>query len=71
MHGWYNTTIMIKAQIVSNPKILGGKPVIAGTRISAGMSEKDILTDYPHLSTEQIQAAVAYAKKVVAKKSTN
>lgn len=69
---------MIKTQIVSNPKILGGKPVIAGTRISvelildrisAGMSEKEILTDYPHLTAEQIQAAVAYAKKVVAQKT--
>lgn len=69
---------MEKAQIVSNPKILGGKPVIAGTRISvelildrisAGMNEKEILIDYPHLTTEQIQAAVAYAKKIVAQKS--
>lgn len=69
---------MRKAQIVSNPKILGGKPVIAGTRISvelildrisAGMSEKEILTDYPHLTAEQIQAAVAYAKKIVSQKS--
>lgn len=68
---------MKKAQIVSNPKILGGKPVIAGTRISvelildrlsAGMSEKEILADYPHLTAKQIQAAVAYAKKLVAKK---
>jgi len=42
---------MNKAQIISNPKILGGKPVIAGTRISVelildristGMSEKEI-----------------------------
>lgn len=69
---------MEKAQIVSNPKILGGKPVVAGTRISvelildrisAGMSEKEILTDYPHLTAKQIQAAVAYAKKIVAQKS--
>lgn len=69
---------MRKDQIASNPKILGGKPVIAGTRISvelildrisAGMSEKEILMDYPHLSAGQIQAAVAYAKKIVAQKS--
>ncbi len=56
-------------QIISDPQILGGKPVIAGTRISvelildkisAGMSEKEILTDYPHLTAGQIQAAVVY-----------
>lgn len=68
----------MSAQIVSDPKILGGKPIIAGTRISvelildkiaAGMNEKDILQDYPHLTSEQIHAAVSYAKKVVAKRS--
>ncbi|MBI4036198.1 DUF433 domain-containing protein [Candidatus Daviesbacteria bacterium] len=69
---------MRKPQIISDPKILGGKPIVAGTRISvelildrmsAGMSEKEILADYPHLAPEQIHAAVAYAKKLVAQKS--
>ena len=69
---------MNKPQIVSNPKILGGKPIIAGTRISvelildriaAGMSAKEILGDYPHLTPKQIQAAVAYAKRVIAQKT--
>ena len=69
---------MNKAQIISNPKILGGKPVIAGTRISVelildristGMSEKEILIDYPHLTAKQIQAAVAYAKRIVIQKT--
>ena len=67
---------MKKPQIISDPKILGGKPVIADTRISvelildkisAGMSEKEILIDYPHLTAGQIQAAVTYAKKLVQK----
>ena len=69
---------MRKIQIISNPKILGGKPVIEGTRISvelildkvsAGMSEKEILTDYPHLTAEQIQAAVMSARKLVVQKT--
>jgi len=69
--------VMERSQIVSDPKILGGKPIIAGTRISvelildrisSGMSEKEILIDYPHLTAKQIQAAVAYAKKIVAQK---
>ncbi|MEK7616997.1 MAG: DUF433 domain-containing protein [Patescibacteria group bacterium] len=62
---------MKQLQIVSNPEILGGKPVIAGTRISvelildriaSGMSVKEILKDYPHLAANQIQAAITYAK---------
>lgn len=70
---------MKNPQIVSDPQILGGKPIIAGTRISveiildkiaAGMSEKDILIDYPHLNAHQIQAVVSYAKKVVTAKHT-
>ena len=69
---------MKQTQIVSNPEILGGKPVISGTRISvelildriaSGMSVKEILKDYPHLKTNQIQAAIAYARNLVIGKS--
>ena len=61
---------MKQAQIVSNPEILNGKPVIAGTRISvelildriaSGMNVGEVLKDYPHLSTEQVQAAISYS----------
>lgn len=61
---------MRQTQIISDPKILGGKPVIAGTRISvelildriaSGMSVKEVLRDYPHLTARQIQAAISYA----------
>lgn len=71
---------MKQLEIISNPKILGGKPVIAGTRISvelildrvaSGMSVKDILKDYPHLTTNQIQAALSYARNLVIRKSSN
>ncbi len=67
----------MKAQIVSDPKILGGKPTIAGTRISvelildrvaSGMSIEEVLMDYPHLSREQVQAALTYASKLVKSK---
>jgi uncharacterized protein (DUF433 family) len=56
--------------ITSDPEILGGKPVIAGTRISVqlileklrdGWSIQDLLDDYPHLTRDQIIAAIAYA----------
>ncbi len=68
---------MNKLQIISDPKILSGKPIIAGTRISvelildkfaSGMTEKEILKDYPHLTIKQIQTAVGYAKNVVSQK---
>jgi uncharacterized protein (DUF433 family) len=56
--------------ITADPEILGGKPVIAGTRISVqlilekmgdGWNIQDLLEDYPHLTREQIIAAIAYA----------
>ncbi|MCP4113759.1 MAG: DUF433 domain-containing protein [Desulfobacteraceae bacterium] len=57
-------------RITANPKILGGKPVIRGTRISvefilellaSDVSESEILQDYPHLSKEDIRACLRYA----------
>jgi uncharacterized protein (DUF433 family) len=60
--------------ITSDPEILGGKPVIAGTRISVqlileklgdGWSIQDLLEDYPQLTREQIIAAIAYAASVM------
>ncbi len=53
-----------------NPKIMLGKPVIRGTRItvelivrklSEGAKEEDLLDAYPHLTVEDIRAALAYA----------
>jgi uncharacterized protein (DUF433 family) len=60
--------------ITSDPEILGGKPVIAGTRISVqlileklgdGWSIQDLLADYPHLTRDQIIAAIVYAASVL------
>jgi len=65
---------MRKAKIISDPKILGGKPVIAGTRISvelimnflaAGMSIDDILAEYKELTKTEVLAAISYATKLV------
>jgi len=62
------------AQITRDPGILGGKPVIAGTRISVqlileklrdGWTIEDLLDDYPHLTRDQIGAALAYAADVL------
>jgi uncharacterized protein (DUF433 family) len=57
-------------RISINPKILAGKPAIKGTRIavelilkmmSGGMSEAEILEEYPDLVKEDIRAALRYA----------
>ena len=61
-------------RISSNPKIMLGKPCIKGTRITVEMiirylSEDAtiewILEGYPHLTREDILAALAYAADVI------
>jgi uncharacterized protein (DUF433 family) len=60
-------------RIVVNQKIMGGKPVVKGTRItvehllkllSQGLTFDDILKDYPHLSRDDVAAVLLYAAKV-------
>ena len=62
--------MIIEQHIEINPKIMMGKPVIKGTRItvelvleklSAGETEEDILIAHPRISTEDIKAALAFA----------
>ena len=57
-------------RIAVNPGIRGGKPCIKGTRITVydvleylagGMSEDQILSDFPDLAREDIRAALAFA----------
>jgi uncharacterized protein (DUF433 family) len=52
-----------------NPQVCGGKPCIKGTRIwvslildllASGMSEAELLAEYPGLFHEDILAAIAY-----------
>ena len=61
-------------RIVIDGKILGGKPVIKGTRIPVylivemvanGMSIKEILKAYPELSEEDVKAALRYAASLL------
>ena len=57
------------AKIVRKPGILGGRPTIAGTRVSVsqiagyvanGYGTADIQKDLPHLTSAQITAALHY-----------
>lgn len=57
-------------RIVIEPGVRFGKPIIRGTRIAVsdllsylagGMSEDDILADFPQLSRDDIRACLAFA----------
>jgi len=60
--------------IISDPKIMVGKPVIKGTRITVehiltelanGLTVEQILTEYPHLTRQGIEAALRFAAESV------
>ncbi len=61
-------------RIVVDPKVMLGKPVVRGTRITveilleklaAGLSVEAVLKDYPQLEREDIRAALEYASYAV------
>ena len=60
--------------IVSDPNIMLGKPVIKGTRITvelilekigSGTSIADLLKSYPHITQEQVYAAILFASNML------
>ena len=60
--------------IISDPKIMMGKPVVAGTRITvelildklaAGESIDQILLAHPRLTEQSIRAAIAFASEAL------
>jgi uncharacterized protein (DUF433 family) len=62
--------MVISQHIEINPKIMMGKPAIKGTRIivesileklSSGETEEDILHSHPHITKDNIKAALAFA----------
>ena len=69
----------ITDRIDVNPKIMLGKPVIRGTRVTLelilrklgeGATEAQLLDAYPQLKKEDIQAAIAYAADTLAHEET-
>lgn len=66
-------------RIETNPKIMFGKPVIKGTRLTVeiileklayGETENEILKEYPFLMKDDIKAALLYAAKTVSFEET-
>ena len=60
--------------IVSDPAVMMGKPVVAGTRITvellleklaAGETVEQILDAHPRLTREAVQAALAFAAEAL------
>jgi uncharacterized protein (DUF433 family) len=63
-------------RIVIDPAVLLGKPIIRGTRVpvylivglvEAGQTPEQIVDDYPDLTIEDVEAAVAYAAQEAAR----
>jgi uncharacterized protein (DUF433 family) len=64
-------------RVTVNPKIFGGKPIIRGRRLAvehvlgilaAGDTPETILSGYPWLEAEDIQACLVYARRLVGHK---
>jgi uncharacterized protein (DUF433 family) len=65
---------MPRTLIISDPTIMMGKPVVAGTRITvelileklgAGENVDQILSEHPRLTIEGIRAAMAFAAEAL------
>ena len=66
---------MTHERIEINPAIMGGKPVIRGTRVpveiilrklGAGLTAEMIIADHPRLALDDIRAAQAFAADYLA-----
>lgn len=66
------TDEILLQRIASQPAVLAGKPVVAGTRLSVefivnllahGATEQEILAEYPKLAPEDIQACLLFAAR--------
>jgi uncharacterized protein (DUF433 family) len=66
---------MANDRIEINPEIMGGKPVIRGTRIpvevvlrklGAGMKPEEIIADHPRLTLADIRATQTFAADYLA-----
>lgn len=65
---------MAQALITSDPKIMMGKPTVAGTRVTvelileklaAGETAEQILSEHPRLTAEGLRAAIAFAAETL------
>jgi uncharacterized protein (DUF433 family) len=71
----YERQAMAHDRIERNPEVMGGKPVIRGTRVpvevvlrklGAGMTVEAVVADHPRLTADDIRAAQAFAADYLA-----
>ena len=64
-----------REHIHSDPGVMGGKPVIKGTRITveiilewlaAGWTEAEVFENYPRLTPDALRAVYAFSHQIVA-----
>lgn len=69
----------MNARVIIDPDICNGKPVVRGTRITvqaileylaAGDSVEEILSAYPSLCRDDVDACLGYASKLMANRFT-
>lgn len=62
--------ILVQMPVTTDPRIMGGKPCIEGTRVTVGVvlgliasgrTNAEILVAYPYLSEQSIKDAIEYA----------
>ena len=62
------------ARIIVDHQIMGGVPCVAGTRIpvativgliASGLTTEGIVTEYPQLTPDDVQACLGYAARAV------
>lgn len=67
-----NTETDLLAQIVVSPKVMVGKPVVKGTRLTVelivgllahGWTNQEILDEYPSLHQLDIEACILFAQE--------
>jgi uncharacterized protein (DUF433 family) len=65
-------------RIAINPEVCGGKPCVRGTRIwvslildflADGMTEAELLAEYPQLVHDDVLAAIAYGAEAARERS--
>ncbi len=68
-----------KERIIIDPNIMGGKPVIGGTRVpvqvivgalAGGMTIEEVCMEY-RVSSEDVRAALAYATEMLAEEKVH
>ena len=64
----------MSTRVVIDPEVCGGRPIVAGTRmrvsdvldaLASPVSVEELLTDFPYLKREDINACLAYGARAV------